>query len=59
MDEMQNVELMRFKENMDNNSKEFSYKHQAELESFMGNLNASWENFFNNKKMKFLNSHQC
>ena len=45
MDEMQNVELMRFKENMENNSKEFNYKQQAELESFMGNLNASWENF--------------
>ena len=42
---MQNVELMRFKENMDNKSKEFSYKQQAELESFMNNLNASWENF--------------
>ena len=45
MDEMQNVELMRFKENMDNNSREFSYKQQAELESFVRNLNASWEKF--------------
>jgi hypothetical protein len=45
MDEIQNVELMRFGENMDNNSNEFCYKQQAELESFMGNLNASWETF--------------
>ena len=48
MDEMQNVELMRFKENMDNNSKEFIYKQQAELESFMDNLNVSWGIFLQN-----------
>ena len=56
MDEMQNVELMRFKENMDNNSKEFCYKQQAELEYFKGNLNTSWEHFLQeqeNEKLEF------
>ena len=52
IDEIQNVELMRFQENMDNNSKEFSYKQQTELESCMGNLNASWEIFLQEQENK-------
>eukprot|EP00092_Neocalanus_flemingeri_P004844 GFUD01005212.1.p1 GENE.GFUD01005212.1~~GFUD01005212.1.p1 ORF type:complete len:533 (-),score=128.99 GFUD01005212.1:42-1604(-) len=43
MDEIQNGDMMRFKENLENNSREFSFKQQSELETFLEDLNKSWE----------------
>ena len=57
MDETQTLELMRFKENMENNSKEFNYKQQTELETFLGNLKENWESFLaeqENERNEFL-----
>ena len=50
MDEMQNADLMRFKENLENNSREFCFKQQTELENFLGDLNRSWEIFLSNQE---------
>jgi len=52
MDEMQNAELMRFKENLENNSREFGYKQQSELGTFMEDLDSNWDVFLERQEME-------